>query len=67
MSMLNGPGKYDDACTDARIQTKAAGVILIVIDGEKGSGFSAQLPITEVMRLPEILREMADSMDPLIG
>ena len=34
-----GPGKYDEMCTDIRIITKAAGVLLIVLDGDRGSGF----------------------------
>ena len=37
-----GPGKYDELCTAAREETKAVGVVLIVIDGEHGNGFSCQ-------------------------
>lgn len=31
-----GAGKYDDACTVARLATKSEGVILIVYGGEHG-------------------------------
>ena len=34
-----GPGKYDDACTAARVMTSAEVAILIVLGGDKGSGF----------------------------
>lgn len=37
-----GPGKYDEHCTRIREETGARAVIVIVIDGSKGSGFSMQ-------------------------
>jgi len=37
-----GPGKYDDACTAARVATHAEAAIVIIINGDKGSGFSVQ-------------------------
>lgn len=36
--MALGPGKYDDLVTDIRTQTDAAGVVLLVFGGNKGSG-----------------------------
>lgn len=54
-----GPGKYDDACTVAQKMTKAEGTLLIVINGEFGSGFSAQTNIATLLRLPTLLREVA--------
>jgi len=53
------PGKYDAACTAARLETKAAAVLLIVIEGERGSGFSVQGPADLVVALPEILESTA--------
>ena len=41
--MAVGPGKYDDAATKAREETKARGVALIVIGGEHGHGFAVQM------------------------
>jgi hypothetical protein len=40
---MHGPGKYDDEATLVRNRTGAAAVALIVIKGEKGSGFSVQM------------------------
>lgn len=50
-----GPGKYDSVATMARVQAHAQGVLLIVFDGEHGSGFSAQLPKNR-SRLIDVLR-----------
>jgi len=58
-----GPGKYDDAATVARTATAAEGVLLIVVNGSKGSGFSAQLSAELTLRLPAILREVADEIE----
>jgi hypothetical protein len=54
-----GPGKYDDVCTAARTTTKAAGVILIVIGGERGSGFSCQTDAATLLALPDLLETLA--------
>lgn len=40
--MAEGPGKYDDFVTQVREQTLADAVILIVLNGNRGSGFSMQ-------------------------
>jgi hypothetical protein len=61
--MAFGPGKYDEAVTTLREILRARGILLLVIDGEKGSGFSAQLPPAETLALPEILRGIADQID----
>jgi hypothetical protein len=37
-----GPGKYDDACTAAREMAQAEAAIVIILNGNKGSGFSIQ-------------------------
>lgn len=57
--MAFGPGKYDDLCTYAREAAKAQGVVLIVTDGERGSGFSVQGPLEVHMALPELLEQAA--------
>lgn len=62
--MALGPGKYDDLVTDIRTQTDAAGVVLLVFGGNRGSGFSAQATADVISRLPKILRGMADDLDP---
>lgn len=52
-----GPGKYDDICTQAREDAEAEGVILMVLDGTKGSGFSCQ------SSAQHLLRYMADEIE----
>lgn len=59
--MLGG-GRYDRECTAALLSTKADGVILIVLNGDRGNGFSAQLPLTHVSDLPTVLRQVADEI-----
>jgi hypothetical protein len=61
--MAIGPGRYDDVATHVRETTHAEGVILLVIGGDKGSGFSAQLSAIDTLRVPEILRSVADQIE----
>lgn len=66
-----GRGKYDDACTLARKATGAAGVLLIVVEGKFGPGFSVQATPDVIKRLPALLRSLADGIerdiDPMKG
>ena len=39
----NGPGKYDYLCTYVREMSRAQCALVIVINGDKGSGFSLQM------------------------
>ena len=50
--MALGPGKYDDLATHVREHAKARAAIVIVIGGEKGSGFSVQTEGGLVLPLP---------------
>lgn len=62
--MTAGPGKYDDACTAARESTGAAAVVLIVVNGKKGSGMSVQAEGADLgALLPVLLRNIADQLD----
>lgn len=54
-----GPGKYDDECTMLRESTEAQGVIVIVIGGKLGSGFSVQADRHTTLLLPHMLEYMA--------
>jgi hypothetical protein len=58
-----GPGKYDDVATDVRTKTQAEGVIVLVINGNRGGGFSAQLTPAMTFAMPQILRDMADQIE----
>ena len=62
--MPNGPGKYDDLCTEVRTAAGAEAAIVIVIGGNRGSGFSVQVHGEDMTaRLPELLRNMADEIE----
>jgi hypothetical protein len=53
------PGRYDDLCTYVREQARARSAIVIVIDGERGSGLSCQGAPTDLAELPIILEYAA--------
>lgn len=60
--MAIGPGKYDDLCSFVREQVQveeSGGVLLLVIGGNRGGGFSLQCDPTILMVLPEILDNLA--------
>jgi len=61
--MALGPGKYDELCTLARERAKALAAVVIIIDGEHGSGFSVQGPAALTLDLPCILRLLADDIE----
>jgi hypothetical protein len=60
MSADDAPGGvYGDACKEAMESTQAVGVILIVINGSSGTGFSVAGPIEMINDVPEILEQIA--------
>lgn len=62
--MTVGAGKYDALCTYVRVQSRAQAAIVMVINGNKGSGFSVQseIPVPPAM-LADMLREMANDIE----
>jgi hypothetical protein len=60
---MRGPGKYDDACTAVRVATDAQGVVLIIVNGHSGSGFSVQGTLAMLRDLPTVLRTIADQIE----
>ena len=50
-------------CTVAREAAKAEGVLLIVLNGQSGSGFSVQAHPEALAVLPLLLRQMADDLE----
>jgi len=62
-----GPGKYDAETTLVMESAKAAGVIIIVIDGDRGEGFSIQATLEVTLLLPKMLRMIADDLDPAVS
>ena len=62
--MPEGIGKYDQARTDVREATSAKGVLLIILDGNQGNGFSAQFEDDDYRgSIPSILRQVADQIE----
>lgn len=61
--MTMGPGAYDEETTMVMKRTKAHAVILIVIGGTKGEGFSIQSTPEVILKLPVLLRDIADQID----
>jgi len=61
--MARGPGKYDDEATLVRRRTAAKAVVVIVVAGTRGSGFSVQAEEGVVLPLPTLLRQIADDME----
>lgn len=65
--MALGPGKYDDACTYVRKRHRARGVIVIVMDGDHGDGFSCQTPPDLMAQIPRKLALIAATISRDIG
>ena len=61
--MTIGPGVYDAEATAARESTNAQAVVLIVVRGDKGSGFSCQALEDVILDLPAVLRSLADQIE----
>ena len=58
-----GGGKYDGFSTVIREATGAEGVVLLVLGGTMGAGFSVQATANVVRQLPNMLREIADQVE----
>jgi hypothetical protein len=61
--MTLGAGKYDDEATAVRTLLHAEGVILFVLEGDRGSGMSVQMSAIAALRIPTILRHVADEIE----
>ncbi len=66
--MAQGPGKYDDLTTYVREKSGAEAVVVIVLGGKKGHGFSVQAcgqgAAAEIhATLSARLRAIADEID----
>ncbi len=64
---MTGPGKYDTECEGVLLATNADGVLLIVLGGHRGSGFSMTVRQSERARavalVPSVLREVAAEIE----
>lgn len=62
--MAHGPGKYDDEATMVRERTAAEAVVVVVVGGLRGHGFSTQSSDPQMLaRLPALLRQIADQIE----
>jgi hypothetical protein len=61
--MAIGPGKYDELCTYVREESKADCAVVMIVNGEKGSGFSVQSLFPASTTLPAMLRKIADDIE----
>jgi len=55
-------GKYEELCNSVRIDAKADAVVLVVLNGKDGSGFSVQANSGLAELLPTILRKVAQDI-----
>ena len=61
---MKGPGKYDDLATLVRERADAEAVVVVVLGGNKGSGFSVQATDQWVSyKLPELMRALAEQIE----
>ena len=60
--MARGPGKYSDIAMFVRRMTLARGAIVLIFEGDHGTGYSSQLPPTLVGKIPQYLRDLADEI-----
>jgi hypothetical protein len=62
--MALGPGKYDRLATIVREESGADAVIVLVLGGKMGSGFSVQSRGVDLTAmLPGMLRKIADDIE----
>lgn len=58
-----GRGRYDDLCEKAFKEAQARGMILIVLGGTKGNGFSVTMPPDLLPMIPSVLRVAANMIE----
>ena len=58
-----GPGRYDDYAQRILDDTKARLVLVLVVEGSRGSGMSMKATVTDTLMLPVILRRLARDIE----
>ena len=58
-----GPGKYDDLAAYAHEAANAATAIVIILNGNKGSGVSVKTTAIEPRDIPDLLHYFADALE----
>ena len=64
---MEGPGKYDLITTAVRLETEAEAVVLVILDGMLGHGFSVQTRPGRRADLAKILRTVAEEIERDMG
>ncbi len=65
--MPAGAGKYDDLCTAARVETDAEMVLLVILGGNRGHGFSMQQKShVDPLAIVQMLRDVATEIETSI-
>lgn len=54
-----GPGKYDEVLAEALEKVGAKQGILMILDGDKGSGLSVKVAVALINTVPSILESIA--------
>lgn len=65
--MTKGPGKYDDMATVVQNATSAEAVIVIVVGGNRGHGFSVQGTEETLKAVPSLLDMVARTIREDMG
>jgi hypothetical protein len=64
--MAMGPGKYDDlcqlVCERAGVNDHGGGAIVIVVGGNRGSGFSCHADLQTLSTLADLLQTVVDAI-----
>lgn len=59
-----GPGRYDNECQTIHETSKADVVMLLIVNGDKGSGFSlSSKEYKFIKEMPAMLRYMAEKIE----
>jgi hypothetical protein len=61
-TMPLGPGKYDDLCTEVREKSQAEGALVIIVGGNRGSGFSCQGSPAVIAATAQLLEMVASQI-----
>jgi len=61
--MARGGGRYGGVATEVLLETQADGIIMIVLNGNLGSGFSVAVAEDIVLNVPNALRRLADEIE----
>jgi hypothetical protein len=61
-----GAGKYADLCSHVRQLAEARGAIVMIFEGNKGTGFSIEAPGAAILALPFMMRALADDIEARI-